>query len=212
MQKKLHVTLSDYYQKALKAPAKIIRFEKSAKKAGDVQKAKNKLRTIAKNAVKDLENKLNDEQKNIISERLEIYHQIIRQTQPKTLYYIEKDSKKSLKDYGKIIGNCYRYFKKFNIDVDNKLRTNFMEHVDKIKNKKGKGKKKFIKQEIEKIAKIAESVLNALIASLSEEQKESIAEKIKLLQDIFNAQKQSRKNLCSIHEPGVACIPKGKCC
>jgi len=68
--------------------------KKINKKAGEVRKAKNKLRTIVNQALKSFEKKLPDDKKILMRKELEKYHQIIKQTEQKTLYRIEQNAKK----------------------------------------------------------------------------------------------------------------------
>ncbi len=207
---KFNIPLSDRYKNIVKPLLRTLRFEKSNKKSGSVKKAKNKFRTIVVNIVKVFENKLSDEQKILMKSKLEIYHQIIKQTEPKTLYFIEKNALASIQKFGKIIGFCYKYAKEFDIDVNIKLKKNFIECIHNIKNKNGKGKKKFITREIEKISKIANSLVVIIDQNLTDEQKETDSDKLNFLYNLLEKQNKEKKNLCSIHEPNVACIAKGK--
>ena len=207
---KLNISLSDTYRDSTKPLLRTLRFEKSNKKAGEVRKAKNKLRTIVNQALKSFEKKLPDNQKILMRKELESYHQIIKQTEPKTVYRIEQNAKKSVQIFAKIIGLCCKFSKDFDIEINNKSKQKFIEHVNNIKNKKGKGKKKYIIQEIARISKIAGNLLDTVDKNINEEQKNKILEKLTALHKIYDDQINANKNLCSIHEPSVACIAKGK--
>lgn len=208
--KKLNIHLSDSYKDLIKPLIRTLRFEKSCKKAGTVKKARNKLRTIVINVVKNFEKKMTEEQKSLMRSELDKYHQIIKQTEPKTLYYIEKNAQKSIQDFAKIIGFCCKYSKNFNLDIIDKKRQKFIEHVHNIKSKAGKGKKKYINQEIDKIFKIASDSLESVESVINDDQKIQLASGLHKLHNILDNQINARKNLCSIHEPGTACIAKGK--
>ena len=91
-----------------------------------------------------------------------------------------------------------------------KKRQKFIEHVHNIQSKAGKGKKKYINQEIDKIFKIASDSLESVESVINDEQKIQLASGLHKLHKIFDNQINARKNLCSIHEPGTACIAKGK--
>ena len=148
--KKLNIHLSDSYKDLIKPLIRTLRFEKSCKKAGTVKK------------------KMTEEQKGLMRSELDKYHQIIKQTEPKTLYYIEKNAQKSIQDFAKIIGFCCKYSKNFNLNIMDKNRHKFIEHVHNIKNKAGKGKKKYINQEIDKIFKIASDSLESVESVINE--------------------------------------------
>lgn len=208
--KKLDISLTNSYKDMIKPLLKILRFEKNNKKAGSIKKARNRLRTIVINVVKTFEKKLSEEQKILMRSELEKYHQIIRQTEPKTLYYIEKNAQKSIKVFGYIVGFCCKFIKNFSLNIDDKYRIAFIEHINNIKNKTGKGKKKYINLEIEKIIKTSSALLEEIDKNLSEEQRLTVSTKIKNLHKLLDDQIKARKTLCSIHEPGVACIAKGK--
>ncbi len=194
----------------MKPLLRTLRFEKSNKKAGSVKKAKNKFRTIVINVVKVFESKLSNEQKILMKSKLEIYHQIIKQTEPKTLYFVEKNALVSIQKYGKIIGFCYKYANEFNIDVNIKFKKNFIECMHNIKNKTGKGRKKVITHEIEKITKTVNTLISIIDKNLTDKQKVNSYDKLNILYNLLDKQNKEKKNLCSIHEPNVACIAKGK--
>lgn len=79
--------------------------------------------------------------------------------------------KKSVQIFAKIIGFCCKFSKDFDIEINNKSKQKFIEHVNNIKNKKGKGKKKYIIQEIARISKIAGNLLDTVDKNINEEQK-----------------------------------------
>lgn len=110
--------------------------KKSNKKAGEVRKVKNKLRTIVNKALKSFEKKLPDDQKILMHKELETYHQIIKQTEPKTIYRIEQNAKKSVQIFAKIIRFCCKFSKDFDIEINNKSKQKFIEHVNNIKKQK----------------------------------------------------------------------------
>ena len=56
----------------------------------------------------------------------------------------------------------------------------------------------------------ASDSLESVESVINDEQKIQIASGLRKLHKIFDNQINARKNLCSIHEPGTACIAKGK--
>jgi len=114
----------------------LLDLKKSNKKAGEVRKVKNKLRTIVNKALKSFEKKLPDDQKILMHKELETYHQIIKQTEPKTIYRIEQNAKKSVQIFAKIIRFCCKFSKDFDIEINNKSKQKFIEHVNNIKKQK----------------------------------------------------------------------------
>ena len=208
--KQFGTPLNKCYKESILPILRVLRFEKRGAKAGEVKKSKKQLRTITINVVKAFEKALSKEQKRMISTELALYHKVIQQTEPKTLYYIVKNAQISIQNFGKVVGFCYKYAKDFQIDIDIKLKKKFIDHVHQIKNKTGKGRKQFISKEIEKISSTVSIIFNTLRNNLDEEQKIKIASNLKNLREILDNHAESKKNLCSIHEPGVACIAKGK--
>ena len=208
--KKFNIKLSKQYLKLLKVLLRTLRFEKSSKKAKEVRKAKKQLRSIAISVLRDFEKALSEDLKLTIQDKLDIYHKVISQTQPKTLYFIEKNAANSIKEFAKFIGFAYKLIKELGIVINSKCRDSFKECVSIIKNEKGKGKKQRIAKQIDKMTKIAETLLDLLDKKMTDEQKASTSFIINKLHLILKNQKNLKKNLCSIHEPGVACIAKGK--
>ncbi len=205
--RKLDISLKNTYKLTVHLLLTKVRFEKGKKKEKEVRKAKKRLITIAGILVRELDRKINSEIYTSYSKYFSVYKRVIIQVRdkrnPSQLLQEEVDNLEVALE--KTINLLSVNIVKIKVKEVKKIK----DIRNRYKNAKGRGKQNCLKQSIKDLKIIIKTFLKRLKESITKERLLSIECDLIHINDSIICHKKDTK-IYSIHEPGVACIAKGK--
>lgn len=203
--KEYNIKLKNTYKKELKKIMRTIRFEKNKKNTSECKKAHKRLHTIAGILIREIERKLDIENKEKLDELINILNQIYEQTKPKTLHNEAKKINNKIQELNQLFEQLISIAKKSNIEIED----NFCSERDALNNEylelKGKNKRENMRKIESKILKLLKKLYEKIQNTNSDESNQDLTV-IKSILEKWNKDKK----IYSIHEPHVRAIAKGK--
>ncbi len=205
--RELGISLKNTYKIEVHLLLSKVRFEKSNKKRKEVRKAKKRLTTIAGILVRELKRKIERETFTSYEESFLIYEKVIAQVSDK-----RNTSQELQEEIDKLEVSLEKTIKLSEANGVNVKESEIakIENIrNKYKNAKGRGKQNSLKKSIDDLKRIIKTLLKRLTKCLDKGKLLTIECDIAHINDSLVCTKKDTK-IYSIHEPGVACIAKGK--
>ena len=204
---KYNISLKNTFKSEVHSLLPKIRFDKSSKNSKAVRKAKKRLVTIAGILVRELKRKLDSDLLSSYEDEFIVYEKVIVQANDKR--NPSQKLQEEIEKLEEILDDTINLLESNGV----KIKDSEKEKIDNIrenyKNAKGRGKQKSLSESITAEKKVIRSMLKRLKKSLNLDELLGIESAINKINDSLISSKKDTK-IYSIHEPGVACIAKGK--
>lgn len=205
--KKYGIVLRNKYARLVKELLRTLRFGHGKKHSLDVRKARKSFWTIVGRVLRDLVRKMTADQLKECEDELKLFEKVINQTCP------VKDPHKNITKVYNIFIEYIEFLKEifeaFGLQLGLRMQQDIQSAMDNFQNAKGKGKQKKLNDANKSLRSIIRAMIKKIKKSLERTQLSEIAiDLADIIQTIKNPIKDDR--IYSLHEPGVACITKGK--